>query len=233
MRRRSLQSARNVPQIAIAAICVSFALIAAKLPADEPAAPITPEQERLFEEKVRPLLSANCFECHGPKKQESGLRLDSRAAVIEGGDSGERAIVPGDPDRSLLIKAVNHVGDYHMPPKRKLADDEIAALIDWVKAGVPWPAAKSLAAEQKQSPIELANYHRQSHWAYQPIARPKLPEIQSSDFRIQNAIDTFVVSKLSSNGLTPSPEADRRTLIRRLSFDLIGLPPSPEEIDFF
>src|SRR5207244_12673115 len=125
------------------------------------------------------------------KKQESGLRLDSRSAAIDGGDSGERAIVPGDPDRSLLIKAVNHVGDYHMPPKRKLTDDEIAALADWVKAGVPWPTAKSLAAERKQSPTELANYHRQSHWAYQPVARPKLPRAEHSAFRNQKSIKTI------------------------------------------
>src|SRR2546429_9550333 len=140
MPRSRLQSARNWPQIVLAALWIGLALAAARLPADEPTASITPEQEKLFEEKVRPLLAANCLECHGPKKQESGLRLDSRAAVIEGGDSGERAVVPGEPDRSLLIKAVNHLGDYHMPPKRKLADDEIAALTEWVKAGLPWPA---------------------------------------------------------------------------------------------
>src|SRR5438045_8884519 len=88
------------------ALCVCLSAGPAQLPADEPPAPITVEQEKLFEEKVRPLLASNCFECHGPKKQESGLRLDSRAALIEGGDSGERAVVPGEPDRSLLIKAV-------------------------------------------------------------------------------------------------------------------------------
>src|SRR3954453_6215037 len=108
---------------AAAAIAAVVALAPLRLPADEPAPAIRPEQERLFEEKVRPVLAANCFECHGTKKQESGLRLDSRTAVMEGGDSGQRAVVPGDPDRSLLIKAVNHLGEYHMPPKRKLADD--------------------------------------------------------------------------------------------------------------
>ncbi len=201
--------------------------------ADEPPAAITPEQERLFEEKVRPLLASNCFECHGPRKQESGLRLDSRAAVIEGGDSGERAVVPGDPDRSLLVKAINHVGDYHMPPKRKLADDEIAALTDWVKAGLPWPAVTAATPEHKQSPIELASFHRQSHWAYQPIQRPPLPAIQNPSSKIQNRIDAFIVARLEAEGLSPSPTADRRTLIRRLSFDLVGLPPSPDEVDAF
>src|SRR5437763_72418 len=108
--------------------------VAAETPA------VTLEQERFFEEKVRPVLAANCHECHGAKKQESGLRLDSRQAVIEGGDSGERAVVPGEPERSLLVKAINHVGDYQMPPKRKLADEQIAALTEWVKMGLPWPA---------------------------------------------------------------------------------------------
>src|SRR5437870_3468137 len=126
MRRRSPY--RRVKRVAIALVVAgaAFALTQGWSRADEPAPAITPELERLFEEKVRPLLAANCFECHGEKKQESGLRLDSRPALIEGGDSGERAVVPGDPERSLLIKAVNHVGEYHMPPKRKLGDEEIA-----------------------------------------------------------------------------------------------------------
>src|SRR5207249_4449829 len=135
----------------------------------------------------------NCLECHGAKKQESGLRLDSRSGVIDGGDSGERAAIPGDPDRSLLIKAVNHVGDYHMPPKRKLGDEEIAALTDWVKAGVPWPTAKSSPQEQKQSPIELAKAHRQSHWAYQPVARPVLPPVKSPLW-LRGRIDSFILA---------------------------------------
>src|SRR5262245_7241418 len=220
-------------RIAFFALCTCVALAFARIQADEPAPPVTPEQERLFEEKVRPLLAANCFECHGPKKQESGFRLDSRAAVIEGGDSGERAVIPGDPQRSLLVKAINHVGDYHMPPKRKLADDEIAALTEWVKTGLPWPAVSTPAPEHKQSPMELATFHRQSHWAYQPIQRPTLPPVLNSEFIILNSIDAFIVNKLRAAGLSPSPTADRRTLIRRLSFDLIGLPPSPEEADDF
>src|SRR5205807_1471055 len=138
----------------LASAAVVF-LLAGNATADNPS-PVTAEQERFFEDKVRPLLVANCWDCHGPKKQESGLRLDSRTGVIDGGDSGERAVVPGDPDRSLLIKAVNHLGEYHMPPKRKLAVDEIAALSEWVKAGAPWPATKSPVAEHKQSPLDLA-----------------------------------------------------------------------------
>src|SRR5262245_38257669 len=219
-------------RIAFFALCACFALTSARLHADEPAPPLTPEQEKLFEEKVRPLLAANCFECHGPKKQESGLRLDSRAAVIEGGDSGEKTVVPGDPERSLLVKAINHVGDYHMPPKRKLADDEIAALTEWVKVGLPWPAAGSYAQDARQSSAELAKLHRQTHWAYQPVHRPALPSVRAPKW-LHGRLDAFVLARLEGAGLSPSAQADRRTLIRRLSFDLLGLPPTPEEVEAF
>jgi mono/diheme cytochrome c family protein len=213
------------------ALCL-FGVLAATAAANDSAPPITPEQERLFEEKVRPLLATNCQECHGSKKQESGLRLDSRQAMIDGGDSGQRAVVPGDPDRSLLIKAVNHVGDYQMPPKRKLTDDDIGALTEWVKVGLPWPSANT-PIETKKSVSELAKEHRQTHWAYQPVLRPAAPIIRTSAFRTKNSIDAFVATKLEEKGLTQSPEADRRTLMRRLCYDLIGLPPSPEEVETF
>src|SRR5262245_15157408 len=218
---------RAIASTAVIAVCP----LAASLSADERPASITPEQERFFEEKVRPLLTANCLECHGPKTQESGLRLDTRAGAIEGGDSGEKAVVPGDPERSLLVKAINHVGDYHMPPKRKLDSDEIAALTEWVKEGLPWPSAPS-PEEQKRSPIELARAHRQAHWAYQPVQRPNLPTVGDPKW-LRDRLDSFVLAKLDAARLTPSPQADRRTQIRRLSFDLVGLPPAPEDVDAF
>src|SRR4051794_29960328 len=187
--------------IAIAAAACLLGLLATAA-ASDPAPPATPEQEKFFEEKVRPVLAANCQDCHGAKKQESGLRLDSRQALIDGGDSGQRAVVPGDPERSLLIKAVNHVGDYQMPPKRKLTDDEIGALAEWVKVGLPWPAAASPPSETKKSAADLAKAHRQTHWAYQPVQRPATPRLQHSSFSIHNSIDAFVASKLSANSLT-------------------------------
>jgi hypothetical protein len=199
--------------------------------AAEPGATISPEQERLFEEKVRPLLVANCQECHGSKKQESGLRLDSRQAMLSGGESGERAIVPGDPDRSLLVKAINHVGDYQMPPKRKMADDEIAILADWVRQGALWPESSS-TSEPTKSVSELAIDHRRSHWAYQPPVRSPLPKLKDGA-RAANRIDLFILARLDAAGLSMSLEADRRTLIRRLTYDLIGLPPAPEEVEAF
>ena len=103
----------------------------------------TPEQEQFFEKKVRPVLAGNCWECHGEKKQESNFRLDSRAAILEGGVSGRRGAVAGQPDKSLLVKAIHHVGDIKMPPEDKLTDTEIADISKWVEMGLPWPKSQS------------------------------------------------------------------------------------------
>jgi hypothetical protein len=198
--------------------------------AQEPAR-ISPEDETLFESKVRPILANHCLTCHGPKKQESGLRLDSRQALLEGGDSGQRAVVPGDPQRSLLIQAVRHEGDYHMPPRGKLPDEAIAALTEWVQRGAPWPAS-SQAATAPLSAAALVEEQRRSHWAYQPVRRPDLPPVRQADWP-RHRLDVLVLQGLEGAGLTPSPEADRRTLIRRLTFDLLGLPPTPQEVEAF
>src|SRR5207253_3392927 len=126
----------------------------------------------------------------------------------------ERAVVPGEPERSLLVKAINHVGDYQMPPKRKLADEQIAALTEWVKMGLPWPApasANGLSADSKPSAAQLATIHRQTHWAYQPVVRPTMPPVKDEKW-LRGRVDAFVLAKLEAAGLTPSPEADRRTL---------------------
>ena len=202
----------------------------AQPPAASPVA--TPAQERFFEEKVRPILAASCLECHGAKKQESGLRLDTRQGALEGGESGERAVVPGEPDRSLLVKAINHAGDIHMPPNDKLAAEQIETLTDWIRQGLPWPAASGSSLPQP-SAADRAAGDRASHWAFQPVNDPPFAEIRTPKSEIRNPIDLFVVSKLQLSGLGPSPEADRRTLIRRLAFDLLGLPPTPEEVDVY
>src|SRR5262245_65193724 len=211
-----------------ASLAASLTLIHISL-AGEPAASAT--QEQLFEQKVRPLLAANCQECHGVKKQESGLRLDSRRGVLEGGDSGEPAAVPGDPERSLLVKAVNHVGEYRMPPKGKLSSEQIALLTEWVKDGLPWPAEQQ-ASERKLPADELVSLHRQSHWAYQPVSRPSPPPVKDAAWP-RGRLDAFVLSRLEGAQLTPSPEAGRRTLLCRLNYDLVGLPPTPEEVESF
>jgi mono/diheme cytochrome c family protein len=206
--------------------------------------PASPEQEEFFESQVRPLLAARCLECHGEKKQESGLRLDSRATALKGGDSGSPAVVPGKPDESQLIAAVKHTGDYQMPPKSKLSDEEIAALTKWVEMGSPWP--KSARSEVGLSAAERVEQHRQNHWALKPVVHPAMPdvprrtgflarpnEVGGQRSEVSNAIDAFIWQKLAEKQLAPSPPADRRTLLRRVSFDLVGLPPTADEVDAF
>jgi hypothetical protein len=194
--------------------------------------PVTPEQERFFEEKIRPVLATKCWECHGTKKQESGLRLDSVAAVLKGGDSGKPAAVSGEPEKSLLVQAIHHQGDIHMPPDEKLPDDQIAALTTWIRQGLPWPAT-SPSATLGLSASERAAHDRSSHWAYQPVTPPPVPDVPQDKILQRGPLDAFIAAKLSAAGLTMSPEADRRTLLRRLSFHLIGLPPTIEEVAEF
>jgi hypothetical protein len=190
------------------------------LPSLAIAGPSLAEQE--FERHVRPLLVEHCQRCHGAKKQMGGLRLDSREAILKGGDNGP-VVKPGDPAGSRLIQAIRHEGDLKMPPKSKLPLSAVAALTAWVKAGVPWPAPARTGAEPDAW---------KRHWAFQRVRRPELPVVKNADWS-RTAIDRFVLARLEAKGLSPSQEADRRTLIRRLSFDLIGLPPTPEEVGAF
>ncbi len=172
-----------------------------------------------FERQVRPILVDNCQKCHGDKKQEGDLRLDARETLLVGGLSGA-AITPGEPNKSLLIAAVRHEGDIKMPPKSKLTDAQIETLSQWVKIGAPWPKTSVVAPTQDAA---------RSHWAFQPVVDPAVPEHAAGD----SPIDAFIDARLTKAGLTPSPAADRRTLIRRVSFDLLGLPPTPEEVQSF
>ena len=173
-----------------------------------------------FERDVRPILVDTCQKCHGPEKQESDLRLDSREAALKGGISGP-AIVPGDPAKSLLVAAIRHEGDTKMPPKSKLTEAQIAAVTHWVKRGAPWPRETALTASISDK--------ARTHWAFQPIRNPPVPVAPGN--RSANPIDAFIRAKLAQQGLSPSPPADARTLIRRLHFDLTGLPPSSDEVD--
>lgn len=198
--------------------------------AEPQAAPLTPEQEKFFEEHVRPVLAARCIKCHGSEKQESGLRLDSRAAIIAGGEIGGAAAVPGEPDKSLFMKVVRHDGDIQMPPQEKLPDNEIAALNEWVKIGLPWPnSAPSTAPLSTEERIKQA---QASMWSLQPIVAPLLPAVKQTDWP-QRRLDHFVLAKLEAAKLPPSPLVDKRTLLRRATFDLHGLPPTAEEVAAF
>jgi hypothetical protein len=182
----------------------------------------TAEEADFVERRVRPVLVEHCVGCHGPKKQMGGLRLDSPQAMLTGGDSGP-ALRPGD-DGSLLVRAVRQAGDLKMPPKKKLPPHAIDALAAWVKMGAPWPVAAPAGAGQAEA--------WQKHWAFQPVKDRPPPAARQAGWAC-TAIDRFVLAALEAKGLTPAPPADKRTLIRRVTFDLTGLPPTPEEIDAF
>ena len=184
----------------------------------------SPADLEFFEKQVRPLLVAKCYECHSQeKKVKGGLRLDIREGWVKGGDTGP-AIVPENPGESLLIKAI-HWGDpdFQMPPKNKLTSTEIAILEEWVKRGAPDPRIDSSA------PVALIDVEKgRSFWAYQLPRKQMLPVISNSS--IKTDIDRFIFAKLEQAKLQPAPAASRDTLIRRLYFDLIGIPPSPDQL---
>ncbi|NUM52523.1 MAG: DUF1549 domain-containing protein [Candidatus Hydrogenedentes bacterium] len=179
-----------------------------------------------FESHVRPLFIAHCIQCHGPEKQKNGLRLDSRIGWMTGGERGP-AVVPGDVEKSNLIQAVRHTDPHlKMPPDEKLSDAEIAALELWVKNGAPDPreTADTPAPREKADP--------KTFWSFQPIRDLAPPTVSKSEW-VQNPIDAFVLAQLDERGLSPAPRADARTLVRRAYVDLIGLPPTPEQVDTF
>jgi hypothetical protein len=184
-----------------------------------------------FENKVRPLLIDKCFSCHGPDADpaEGGLSLHSRSAVLSGGDTGA-AIVIGEPKQSLLIDAINYGDIYQMPPDSKMSADEIAALTKWVEMGAPWPSEQEVAMQPSVA-FDLQG-RKANHWCWQPIKSPHIPSVQLSDWPRDN-IDNFILRRIEDAGLTPAETADRRTLIRRVYFDLIGLPPSPAQVQRF
>jgi hypothetical protein len=184
---------------------------------------LSPQEVEFFESRVRPVLAEHCLRCHGPRKQRAGLRLDSRPAALKGGDNGP-AVIPGDPANSLLLKAVRQEGDLKMPPKGKLPPQAVEALAAWVKMGAPWPQDRTAAAP-------AADAWRR-HWAFQPVRNPPLPPVKDRAW-CRSPVDRFIHAKLEEKGLAPSAAADRRTLIRRVSFDLAGLPPTPEEVEAF
>ncbi len=204
---------------ALVVLLLPLATTAAEAP--DPAA-ATPEGIEFFEKHVRPLFATHCLECHGEKKQ-GGLQLDSRAAMLAGSDSGP-SIAPGDPDGSLLVHAVRYQDEPKMPPEGKLPDDAIAKLETWIKMGAPWPP-DSGPVKTKADHFDTAK----THWAFQPIAKPPLPPVARVDW-VQSPVDNFILARLEQQGLTPSPPADRRTILRRASFDVTGLPPTAAEV---
>ncbi|MDB4786806.1 PSD1 and planctomycete cytochrome C domain-containing protein [Planctomycetaceae bacterium] len=191
------------------------------------APPVTPEQEKFFETKIRPILAKSCYECHGPKKQQSGLRVDHRQFLIKGGDTGT-VLTPGKLDESRLWAVLQHDPlDTQMPPDGKLAGSVLGDFKTWIEMGAPWPASDLPKTTASEHGIDW-----QSHWAYQPVTKPEPPNLADSSWPV-NAIDQFVLQKLRENDLSPRQAADRETLLRRLKYDLLGLPPTIEELQTF
>ncbi len=186
--------------------------------------------DAFFETQVRPILVNRCRECHGDAaKPKGGLRLASRADVLKGGDSGPAAVA-GDPDSSPLIAAIAYVDEPKMPPKGKLPDDEIAVLRRWVALGLPWPEAAASAPAAGPG-FRITDEHRR-FWSFRPVRAVEPPAVRRADWPA-NPIDRFLLARLEDAGLEPAPPADRATLIRRATFDLLGLPPTPEEVAAF
>lgn len=183
------------------------------------------EPMAFFEKEVRPLLINRCYECHSAEKKiKGGLALDTRHAILKGGDSGP-GLVAGDPDKSKIIEAVRYQNhDLQMPPKSKLPDAEIKVLEKWVALGAPDPRTGAIASIDTKSKLEEGR----KHWAFQPLASVEPPTGLA-----RHPVDAFLIQALQNKGLSPAPPADKRTLIRRATFDLIGLPPTPEEVQAF
>lgn len=209
----------SASKTASACLCI---LVAASVHSADAADP-----SDFFETRVRPVLANNCYACH-TSSHLGGLQLDTREHILKGGKSGP-ALVPGDPERSLIIQAVTHKHDrLKMPPNAKLKDNEIADLSMWIKDGATWGS--------NSAPVKTAEYkitpEQRAYWAFQPVRNPNPPVVKAKSW-VKSPIDQFMLAKLEENGLQPAHPADKRTLIRRATYDLTGLPPTPEEVDAF
>jgi hypothetical protein len=185
--------------------------------------------EEFFEKQVRPLLAERCLKCHGDTKPKGGLRLTSRAAVLRGGDTGPAAVA-GKPDMSLLLQAVRYADTPRMPPKGKLSEREIAVLEKWVALGLPWPEAGPKVVNSG-STFQITDEQRR-FWSFQPVRSVAAPAVKDARWP-RSDLDRFILAALEAKGLRPAQPADKRTLLRRATFDLTGLPPTPAEVDAF
>ena len=189
-----------------------------------------PSSDEFFETKIRPLLAENCYACHSAKAEnvEAGLYLDHAQGVLQGGDSGA-VLVPGDPDASLLMRAVNYQ-DVEMPPDRKLSARQIDLLRSWIEQGAVWPDEPQVAPKPQRADYDWQELA--SHWAFQAPQSHDLPTVTETSWP-RNGIDLFLLAKLEQAGLQPVPPASPRVLVRRIYFDLIGLPPTLSQVDQF
>ena len=217
-------------------LATATALVAADGPTP-PAAPISPDDLQFFETKIRPVLADQCYRCHSAQaeKLRGDLHLDTRAGTLEGGESGP-ALVPGQPEQSLLIEAIRYGNpDLRMPPKgNKLPDDIIADFVEWIRRGAPDPRTMASAASPATGAAVTAHVYAPSkdHWSFKPVVQPEVPATQHPAW-CQTPVDNFILADLESAGMQPSAAASRRTLIRRVTYDLTGLPPTEAEIQAF
>jgi len=222
------QAARYVPVSLALSSLASLIGVAAASSAQNASPAVTQEQAAFFESKVRPVLAANCLACHGEKEQRGGIRLDGRAHLLAPA-KGEPLINLASPPASRLIRAIQQAGPIKMPPNGRLRDSEIAAISEWVRIGAPWPETPPTAPATTDYVIRP---EQRDFWSFRPVRRPPLPAVKNAGWA-RNPVDRFVLEALEAKGLKPAPAADRRTLIRRATLDLIGLPPTPEEAEAF
>src|SRR5215468_10581717 len=227
-------SKRTVFKIFITLAVGGIFLAASQRQARTATQPQAPSREGLefFEKKIRPALTENCYACHSEKSKrpQGGLLLDSIEAMLKGGASGQPAIVPGDPEKSLLIKAIRQTdAKLQMPMGGKLPDQVIKDFEDWVKMGAPAPRATSnVASNQPAYNFEEAR----KFWSFQPVRDHHPPKVKNEAW-VKSPIDRFILAKLEEKSLKPVADADKRALIRRATFDLTGLPPTPDEVEAF
>ncbi|MEZ0266736.1 MAG: c-type cytochrome domain-containing protein, partial [Phycisphaerae bacterium] len=205
----------TMPRVALGLFC-ALALLAGSARGNPGSPAPTADQIRFFEMKVRPLLVEACMSCHGPQKQKGGLRLDSAEWLAKGGKNGP-VLVPGKPAESKLLLAVAYKDeDLQMPPDEKLPADKVAILTQWVEMGAPFPLASQPVTVSRHKKRTIRDDDRQ-FWAFQPVVNPAAPAVKDAAWA-KNEVDRFVLAKLEAEGLTPAPEADKRTLVRRAYF---------------
>jgi len=193
--------------------------------------PADAEKIQFYETQVRPLLEKNCYSCHGTGKIKGGLRLTSRDSVLTGGDTGP-AVALDDPAVSVLLEAIRYES-YEMPPKGKMAQEDIDTLTRWVEMGLPWtPGEAPHEPAEAEEDHSVITEEERSFWSFQPVRRPDVPSVRDSRW-VTTAIDAFILARLEENDLAPAPPAEKAALLRRATYDLIGLPPTPEEVDAF
>ena len=212
----------------LAFLLITFSAITALCAVENP----SPEQSAFFKKEVKPILEENCYRCHGGEDKIKGhFRVTSREGILKGGDQGT-AYNKADPLKSIFLAMISYKdGDHEMPPKEKLPQAQIDTLTKWVQEGLPFPAEDEIRGESGHQGFVITDKHRQ-HWAFQDVKKPNVPKVKDGKWPL-NGIDPFVLARLEKEGLEPSQPATKATLIRRAFYDLIGLPPSPDEVQAF